>query len=353
MVRPEQPLLFYLDGPDMRWRSAATIAEQVDSGRRALDALGLARGAVVAYSWQAGPDAVVADLAIRSGGWTARPLAGGGTGEAGEAGDAPSAAARLLLPFEDPATAEGLAAPSPDRPAAQPAPSVRLPRPETELSARRDRGETGAPLPAVAELPGGACIRGPEWRVASAEELAAAARRLAGLLADREASPGRRRRERPVVVACLDPTTPDGRTVLDWALAADAALYLEPDAWALGTITGWCRPMVVAGDGRGLASLAAEMRRREGGARPLRGLRRWLRGVGERARGGARGSGDRPPAGRFGRLRVAIFLGSRGSGGLDGSGGPGWSGNGGARLGADDLALFARHGVALVVPEDP
>jgi len=354
---PEQPLLFFLDGLDMRWRSLATVAEQVDGGRRALAALGLPAGAVVAFTWRAGPDAVAADLAIRAGGWTALPLIRDvGPRDAETGGERhrpapPEAAARLLLPGEADASEE-------------PARVARLPPAATELSGRRDRGELDAPLPALAELGGGALVcsavagGAPAWRTASPSEIADRAAALADRLAggggpsasrpDPVPAGWRRRRwarpSRPVVVACLDPSTPEGRLVLDWALAAGSALYLEPDAWALGGIAGWCRPTVVAGDSRGMASVAAEIRRREAGSSRIvsrvgalvaEGLRRlWDSVRGERA--GAEGT--RRPGPPFGRLRTALLLGSAESGAR-------------VRLGADDLTLFACHGVDLLTPQ--
>ena len=347
---PEQPLLFFLDGLDMRWRSLATVAEQVDGGRRALAALGLPAGAIVAFTWRAEPDAVAADLAIRAGGWTALPLIRDVGLRDAETGDQrhrpvpPRAAARLLLPGE------------PDAPEAsdEPARVAHLPPAATELSGRRDRGELEAPLPTVAELGGGALVccpatgGAPAWRTMAppetADRAAALAERVAGGDGPSSSRPDPRpgewlrrlwaRPSRPVVVACLDPSTPEGRVVLDWALAAGSALYLEPDARALGGIAGWCRPTVVAGDGQGMASVAAEIRRREAASSRVWGL---LADWAHRLR--RRGPGPRPPGPPFGRLRTAFLLGSVASGGR-------------VRLGADDLALLARYGVDLVTPED-
>lgn len=372
-IGPEQPLLFFLEGLDMRWRSLATVAEQVEEGRRALAALALPADAVVAYTWRAGPDAVAADLAIRAGGWTALPLtAEEGDRSEGDRAEPPPVTARLLLPSEP----EPVAAGSP--------PCARLPMAATELSSRRDRGELEVPLPSVGELTGGALIRsirsirpiGPGappgttdrsgWRRLSPEEIAEAVTRIeetitmtgpgfgsgsgAGAGSGAGLGVGRRSRQRrghrrPVVVACLDPSTASGRITLDWALASRAALCLEPDAWALGGIAGWCRPTVVAGDALGMASVAAEIRRRAGRRSFISGVGRRLLGVvrGVLRRGGA----PPPPAPPLGRLRTALLLGDgapeRGAMGGRGGGSP-------VRLSADDLALFAGHGVELVSP---
>ncbi len=375
-IGPEQPLLFTLEGLDMRWRSLATVAEQVAAGRRALEALELPADAVVAFRWRADPDAVAADLAIRAGGWTALPLAREtGSVPAGERVAPPGGAARLLLPGED-GTEPGAAGRF-----------AHLPPATTELSGRRDRGEVEAPLPGLADLSGGALLRptrlaGPVrpvpargsetatgeelpgkagWRTLEAAEIARKVTALGARLAEhgvmsgawppgdhanagaRTAGGGRPGRAgRPVVVACLDPATLDGRIVLDWALAARVALYLEPDAWALGGIAGWCRPTLVAGDGQGMASVAAEIRRRaaEGSAvaRWSRRLVRLVRSLGRREPSKAI-KAPKPP---FGRLRTAILLASPASGG---------SGGGGGRLGGDDLALLAHYGVAVLKPE--
>ena len=370
-VGSQQPLLFFLDGLDMRWRSLATVAEQVEAGRRALAALELPAGAVVAFTWRAGPDSVAADLAIRAGGWTALPL--GPEAEAPVAAgvksarpDPRSADARLLLPFEPHEPHE----PEPPGDASR---TARLPPAATELSGRRDRGVLEVPLPTPAELSGEALVCSeaagePCWRAWSPAEIAHRVGRLAATLEGdgggqrdaRERQPSHRKEaRRPVVVACLDPATPDGRTVLDWALTAGAALVLEPDAWALGGIAGWCRPTVVAGDGRGMASVAAEIRRREARSPWAARWRGWLRRLGRdlsrsRGRGRDRAPGRssaraRPPKPPFGRLRTGIVLGGAGSAGAPPFGAP--SGCVGGRLGADDLLLFARYGVRLVTAD--
>jgi len=386
-IGPQQPLLFYLDGLDMRWRSLATVAEQVEAGRRALTALDLPAGATVSFRWRAGPEAVTADLAIRAGGWTALPL----VGEAAEPGEiagsadgttsasrgAPRPAARLLLPGEPvPGSGPEDTSSAPED-SAGPIPVARLPVAATELSAHRDRGVLEVPLPELDALPGGALVHAGDasavppvrssWRVLTPAEITERVARLAVSLTDRRADHGasrlwsgrRRRPGRPVVVACLDPSTPGGRTTLDWALAARAALYLEPDAWALGGISAWCRPTLVAGDGPALASVAAEIRRRSARSARIstrisawtstwistwtsagrRRLGRALRKLGGRGEPPARSPRPpRPPRPPLGRLRTAILL-------------EGAAGGTRGRLGAEDLALFARHGVALVTPE--
>lgn len=310
----EQPFLFFPEDLDVRWRSFAAVAEQVEEGRRRLAELGLAPGAVVAYRWRCGPDAVAADLAIRSGGWTAAPVAGGSPVP-------PGWAARLLLPSERSAEG-GMNAGSP---------TVALPEATREVGRRAGgafpprRGADGD------ELPGGALARRPEdsaegWR---AEDTDALAWRAAALGRALDRALGRTWGEagvgpRPVVAAWLDPAVPEGRAVLDWAVAARAALYLEPDPRILGGASEWVRPTVVAGDLDALSSVMVTIRREaERGARRARRLRWAHRLVGRRRRA------PRPP---FGRLRAVVVADPQ-------------------DLEPEDRELLAAQGVAILRPE--
>lgn len=310
MVTPEQPFVFFPEGLDVRWRSFAVLAEQVEGGRRALGELSPPPGAVVAYRWRAGPDAVAADLAIRVGGWTALPL--GGKERPGREGT-PAAAALLLLPGE-----------SGGAEIAGPAARARLPEAGSELRRCGDSVE----FPAPADLSGGAAVKdgGSEWRTLEPVVVASGADRLGRRIEHALGAQG----GRAVVVAALHPAVPEARFLLEWVIASQAALYPEEESGLLGGVAGWVRPSVLAGDAAGLTAAAVEIRRRGGAWKRAVWWRRAWRRLRRRApsEGGAPEK-ERPP----GRLRVAVLLESGGAGG---------------RLDPDALALFAHHGVRVI-----
>ena len=321
MVSPEQPFLFFPEGPDIRWRSFAGVAAQASAGAAELGGLGLAPGARVAYRWHSEPDAVAADLAIRAGGWTAVPIPGRRAPVT--SADAPAGrfeelertarelgcAALLLPPGADVALGDG-----PELP--------RAALPAAGTGASPGGIGTGAQLP---ELPGDAAVLAPGRvpavsRTLSAEEIGAwgtgLAERLAPALREVGGSAGR-----AVVVACFDPSGADGRALLAWAERAAPALFIEPDRASLAGSAAWARGSLVAGEGEPIARLAAEIRRRTARS-PL--LRRLLGRP-----GGTAGAGRLPRRGPFGRLRAVILLGEGG-------------------LGADALATFARYRIAVL-----
>jgi len=332
-VGSEQPFLFYPEGLDVRWRSFAAVAEQAAGGRQALEALGLHQASApssdepgaVAYAWAGGlhgADAVAADLAIRSGGWTAAPV----PSPAGPTGASPlrppEHAARLLLPWEVGGLAEQ-ATDGAERSDSGPL-VAHLPAAARELGRRPGPHPSGGSSGDLPPRPGGALVREPArgakepgdgWRFVGSEELRDAAEGL-----DRELGPAAaivgtgRGAGRAVVAAWLDPSLAEGRVLLEWAITARAALYLESDRLILGGAAAWVRPTVVAGDAAALAAVAAKIRGSD--ARRSRLARRLL------------DSGPRPP---FGRLRWAVILGAD-------------------DLADEDRALFDDGGVALVRP---
>ncbi|MGD2115030.1 MAG: hypothetical protein PVG07_08255 [Acidobacteriota bacterium] len=346
----EQPFLFFPEDLDVRWRSFATVAEQAAGGRRALAGLGLEPGARVAYSWSSSPDAVAADLAIRWGGWTAAPLSTPVT-DAGEGGP-PEHAARLLLPFEAgtaPATGPSALLPPAGSELGRRGAEEALPE-GRELSGAllvRDGGRTPADDSEGSDSPDGWRRVGPEALDRAVEALDRELDRTWNRTPDWRLSRGSSGagsrvegggdRERPVVAAWLDAAAPGGRVVLAWAVSTRAALYLEPDPRVLGGAATWVRPTVVAGDSWALSTVLAEVRRwSESSAWRRRAAERWRRFV--RRFIHRRGSGWLPqlqePRVRrpFGRLRAVLVLGR-------------------GRLGPDDLALLAEHGVTVIRPE--
>lgn len=320
-MRPgsEQPFLFFPEGPDVRWRSFATVADQAEGGRRALETVGLgvevpapSDAPVVAYAWAgglAGADGLAADFAIRCGGWTAAPVpvsadrSGSADGPSPGPVHPPEHRARLALPWETQAPTG--------------VPVACLPEAGREVGRSAVLDRSRSPIPA---LPGGVLVRGDgdgasggatAWRQVGADTLVGAARSL-GLSLGMPVVEGdpRPSGERPVAVAWLDPSLPDGRVFLEWAVGARAALYLEPDRRVLGGSTAWVRPTVVAGDAYALAVVVAEIRRRD---RPRSRIFRRQRAP-------------------FGRLRRAVLL-------------------GGDALTRDDRVLLEERGVTLVRPE--
>lgn len=316
MVSAEQPFLFYPEGHDVRWRSFAEVAAQAEAGAASLADLGIPAGARVAFRWRPGPDAVAADLAVRAGGWTAVPVPVRAAapvaaderwegsvaeleGAAGELG----CAALLLPPGVAPGDGAGL-------------PRVVLPE--------ADGGSAGRGGGSLPELPGSAHLRGAA-RVLSGEEIAAAGDRLEERLGAVRPEGGESA-GRPVVVACFDASTADGRALLAWAERTAPALFLEPDRGSLAGSAAWARATVVAGEAEPVARLAAEIRRRT--VRPpfLRRLKTKLTG-----RGGSSPPPRLAPRGPFGRLRAVVLL--------------------GGGLGADALATFAQHRLAVLRPD--
>jgi hypothetical protein len=259
---PEEPVLFYPDGLDVRWRSWAELAEQVAGGASGLSGLGLAPGSPVGFRWRTEPDAVAADLAIQAAGFVPVPVA-----EAAEVAAA-GCGVRLLLP-EEPAPAEAL-------------PAVRLP-----VVPRHRRAAPGrAAVPAARSATGSLGTAG-----AALESARRLAERLDRAAADVAAAvPGGRRQGREIAVASFDLRTASGRTFLAWALGTGSALFLEPDPRALPGSAAWARPTLVAGPARSLVELGQHVRR-------LGELdRRWLH---------RRRPGPRLP---FGRLRLLLIL---------------------------------------------
>jgi len=329
-VGNEQPFLFFPEGLDVRWRSFATVAEQAAGGRRALEGLGLHQASApspgepgaVAYAWVGGlhgADAVAADLAIRSGGWTAAPVPAPADLSGASPLRPPEHAARLLLPWEAGSTAGRVADQAADgAERGDSGPLVaHLPSAARELGRRPGPHPSGGSSGDLPPCPGGALIReaasgaeepGGGWCFVSSEALREAAEDLGRALgAGRSAG-------RAVVVAWLDPSLAEGRVLLEWAITTRAALYLESDRRVLGGAAAWVRPTVVAGDALALAAVAAKMRRPD--TRRSRLARRLL------------GSAPRPP---FGRLRWAVILGAD-------------------DLADEDRALFDASGVVLVRP---
>jgi hypothetical protein len=315
---PEEPVLFYPEGMDVRWRSWGALAAQAAAGGAALAALGLAPGARVAFRWRPDPDAVAADLAIQAAGLVAVAVVAPGAGAVGGAGvpEPPAPEARLLAP-DEPEPEDG-------------PPAARLPAASREGCGRRSGGRDARPDAAAGGLPGagGAWVvdggaadagAGPgRGAVVGAAELLARARDLeerlaraasgaAAVVAGARRAPGTGGRE--IALASFDLRYADGRIFLAWALATGAALFLEPDPHVLPGSVAWARPTLVAGEARSLGELG----------RRVRGLEE------RRPRLRRRRSRSVLP---FGRLHLLLVLGT-------------------GRLAMDDVAFWAGRGVAV------
>jgi|CXWL01.1.fsa_nt_gi acyl-CoA synthetase (AMP-forming)/AMP-acid ligase II len=199
-LSPLDPLLFFPDGWETRWWSVGDVLRRVAAGRAVLAALGLPPGAAVAHAATHRPEALVADLAIRAAGLVPAPRA-------------PRADARLLLPGEEVATA---------------GPTVTLP------------GLDDAP-----PLELGATLLVPRSDVlypsGERESAATGAARAEALVTAFEGG-----RRRPIALTVADPSDPERRALVDAALSAGAALYLEYDAEFLAGSALWARPTLIA-----------------------------------------------------------------------------------------------------------
>lgn len=215
---PDDPLLFFPEGWETRWWSVGDVERRIAGASRALDALGLHPGATVAHAASHRPEALVADLAIRRGGFVPAPRA-------------PEADARLLLPGEDVVVA---------------GPVAHLP----EL----------ADCPAeISEKPFSVPITDVVYPDGSRESAARAGARVATLAA------AFRGTCRPIALGVADPGEPERRAFLDAALVAGAALLLEFDAEFLAGSALWARPTVIAvlaGEERVLSNALARADRR-------------------------------------------------------------------------------------------
>lgn len=201
-LSPLDPLLFFPEGWDTRWWSVGDVLGRVAAGREALAALGLAPGATVAYAASHRPEALVADLAIRTAGLVPAPRA-------------PQADGRLLLPGES---------------VEQPGPAATLP------SAPAQTAETALSVPATDVI----------YPSGEREDAATVAERVSALAVAFESPRGPRSRRRPIVLTVGDPGDPDRRAFVDAALRAGAALYLEYDAEFLAGSALWARPTMIA-----------------------------------------------------------------------------------------------------------
>jgi hypothetical protein len=288
----EQPWLFVQRGLDWRWRSFGAVAARVERLRSALtEALaglppaGASGGAArrIGFEDDGGPEAVALDLAIQAAGACAAPLPPGLAEEAlasalAERGcaalarlDAGAGATPRAAPAEPPtatfsAGAGESAAPAPtqDR-----APVFHLPG---------DEPPGGSIAPPAPPWGGGSVLVTWEgrWKEVSQSELIAGVEDLGARLAPpkpprRSRRPAAIRRsarpEREVLVLPRPLADPAGRRLAAWALAAGAALVLEPDRALLAATAAWVRPTVFAGDPAEIAALRAEVearRRRRG-----------------------------------------------------------------------------------------
>ncbi len=266
-------------GLDWRWRSYGAVAARVELLRRVLAAALAERDRPAAepaprigFEDTGRPSAMALDLAIQAAGSCAAPLPAGLAGYALDAALAERGCA-LLARFE-PRAGE------PAPPAAA-VPAVSLPR--------REPSESEAPPPGAAWaagsvlLPGGAAGLGagsavPGGPAGPFEEVAltlvaAAADRFAARLAEARCPPRARRAARREILVLPRPLHhPGGRLLAAWALAAGAALVLEPEPKHLTATALWVRPTVFAGDPGEVAALRAALGERRRRGLPLRRL---------------------------------------------------------------------------------
>jgi len=284
----EQPWLFVQRGLDWRWRSFGAVAARVERLRSALAALPPAGGSGgaarrIGFEDDGGPEAVALDLAIQAAGACAAPLPPGLAGEALasalaergcaalarlDAGAAPGAA-----PAEPLAATATLSVGACE--SAAPGPSQHC-APVFHLPGDEPSGESIAP-PAPPSGGGSVLVTWEgRWKEVSQGELIAGVEELGARLAPpkpprRSRRPAAIRRsarpEREVLVLPRPLADPAGRRLAAWALAAGAALVLEPDRALLAATAAWVRPTVFAGDPAEIAALRAEVearRRRRG-----------------------------------------------------------------------------------------
>ena len=245
----------------LSWRRAAHRAAGWTSEIAEIAEVDLPASARIGFAGDLDPDAVILDLAIQAAGHVAVPLLG----------DVPPPVSRWC----DAWAGRGGEAPPGDLPAGIPL---------LRLSSTADRKDfkDGKDLEDLDEA-GGALVRGAEGAplVLPAADLAAAAAAIADAL---PAPPGG---AREIFVLAIPPAEPAGRALLAWAVAAGAALLLEPAPGSLAGTAVWARPTVFAGTAADLAGLRQAVARWDRGL--LRGRRR-----------------ARPP---FGRLRAALIVG--------------------------------------------
>ena len=261
----EAPWLFVRRGWDWRWISFAEGEARAAAAAARLASTGVAGR--VAYLWRPEAAQVVLDIALRRAGLDAVPVAEGEL--------APAAAAAGAGAWAEPVDPD-------DRIPGAEAPAG-LPRLAVDLSP--PQGGSGGPP----TTPGGAVVGS---RQGSVRHLAAAAVARAGQdFADSLGRPATGRRE--VVVLHRSLALAEERAAFAWALAAGAALVLEPHPQAAVATAAWARPTVFWGEAASVSALVAQ------GARP--GLRDRLRRM-----------AGRPPLLPFGRLRTVLVAGEPG-----------------------------------------
>ena len=273
VAQREQPWLFVQRGLDWRWRSFGAVAARVERLRAALAAGLGGPPARIGFEDSGRPSAIALDLAIQAAGACAAPLPPGLTGTALAAALAERGCAALAVfaaaAGAPPALAGEVAGPSGggERPAAV----VGAPGVLVLHLARDEPSEREAPPPSAPWRGGPVLVaEGAGWREIAQTDLVAGAVELAARLA-----PGRPwRRGREVLVLPRPLADPAGRRLAAWALAAGAALALEPDRGNLAAAAAWVRPTVFAGDPAEVAALRAvvEPRRRRRRGLPLRRL---------------------------------------------------------------------------------
>jgi hypothetical protein len=244
-AQPEQPWLFVQRGLDWRWRSFGAVAARVERLRAALAAGVAGAPARIGFEDAGRPGSIALDLAIQAAGACAAPLPPGLDGAALAAALAERGCSALAA-FGAAGSPSGL-------------PVLHLPPDEAS--------ERESPPPSAPWLGGPVLVAGEGgWREVAQAELIGAAGELAARLA-----PARPRRGREILVLPRPLADPAGRRLAAWALAAGAALALEPDRARLAAAAAWVRPTVFAGDPDEIAALRAlvEPRRRRRGGLPL------------------------------------------------------------------------------------
>lgn len=243
--RPEQPWLFRSVGWDWPWIPWGEAAGRVRLLARQVAALAAERslppGGRAGFRDAPRPEAVLLDLAIQAAGLTSMPVVGSSS-----ASDERLCRLWIEVPEE-----------------------------------KVQEGQEGAGDP---ERAGGVVVRreGAFVELAPADLLAAAAR----IEAEARAARGELGERREVVVASRPLEDPAERAFLAWALAAGAAVVLEPRPAARVSTAAWARPTVFYGDAGDLAQLRLAAERSP--------TRRWL-------------SRRRLP---FGRLHTVFALGT-------------------------------------------
>jgi hypothetical protein len=204
---PEEPWLFRSEGWDWLWHSWGEIAGRVvqEAGRLA----SLAPGTRIAVPDVPHPDSIVLDLAAQAAGLTPVPA---------EAGNL-------------------------ERPARESSPSGSLSRGERERKANPDN--LLAPLPWERGWGEDSRVDGP----AAQADLLAAAQRI------QDEIPPSPKPGREILVAGRSLFDPADRAVLAWAIAAGAALLLEPHPGARAATAVWARSTVFHGTAEEIAHL--------------------------------------------------------------------------------------------------